>query len=44
MKSATGVGNVFEVQNLMTWIAIVLGYLWLGVFIVLGVSYLVTNG
>jgi hypothetical protein len=26
------------------WIAIVLGYLWLGFFIVLGITYLATNG
>lgn len=26
------------------WIAIVLGYLWLGFFLVLGITYLATNG
>jgi hypothetical protein len=26
------------------WVAIVLGYVWLGFFLVLGVSYLATNG
>jgi hypothetical protein len=26
------------------WIAIVLGYLWLGFFLVLGIMYLATNG
>ena len=26
------------------WVAVVLGYLWLGFFVVLGISYLATNG
>jgi hypothetical protein len=26
------------------WVAIVLGYLWLGFFLVLGITYLATNG
>jgi hypothetical protein len=27
-----------------SWVAIVLGYLWLGFFLVLGITYLATNG
>ena len=40
-------GQLRESQErgvIAAWVAIVLGYLWLGFFLVLGISYLATNG